>query len=218
MCSTLFLGLQPYLSRLSLFVGCVWFCVRAFATSQTKFQTTPALAAVSLNPARSLAAAQVASTGYSILDTLPLSPFAVRNSVAITPSSARHSSVSLWPRYEGKFQEMSPETLQVVPDRIWRGICDFEFLMQHLITTSYKYRQNEYQQSAHAWYHDMDCSFLSKYPLGIRDLDHTQESSPDLGETQAAAVTTEQRQEWGYIRCMMAIGAWWLMMIEVKTD
>ena len=143
--------LPTLLARLSLMLGCVWFCVRAFATSQTKLQTPPDLAAVSLNPARSLAAAQVASTGYSILDTLPLSPFTVRNSVAITPS-ARHSSVSLWPRYEGKFQEMSPETLQVVPDRIWRGICDLEISNATSLFTSYqiKVRQNKYQPM-HVW-------------------------------------------------------------------
>ena len=96
------------------------------------------------------------------------------NSAAITPS-AHHSSESLSGNFMTANSEKCHQTLQVVLlGRIWRGICDLEFSD----ATSRSRDQGPGPDS------------------GERGL--VSGAGTDLGETQAAAVTTEGR---GEIRC-----------------
>ena len=102
----------------------------SFCHIPDKTSDSPALAAVSLNPARSLAAAQVASTGYSILDTLPLSPFTVRNSVAITPSALSLRSQVMMANSKKCHQKLCKLSLTVSGGES----VTWKFLMQHIFS------------------------------------------------------------------------------------
>ena len=118
----------------------------SFCHIPDKTSDSPALAAVSLNPARSLAAAQVASTGYSILDTLPLSPFTVRNSVAITPSALSLRSQVMMANSKKCHQKLCKLSLTVSGGEsvTWR------FSDETYLLTSYQNRQvKESQGSTH---------------------------------------------------------------------
>ena len=147
-------------------------CVRAFATSQTKLQTPSARPRLLSLLARSLAAAQ--PTGYTFRHSPSVSsPPSVCNSAAITPS-AHHSSESLSGNFMTANSEKCHQTLQVVLlGRIWRGICDLEFSD----ATSRSRDQGPGPDS------------------GERGL--VSGAGTDLGETQAAAVTTEGRGRYG---------------------
>ena len=128
---------QPYFfaSNLTCLVSVYCWVVSDFVSEllphpRQNFRLPGPCCCLSLNPARSLAAAQVASTGYSILDTLPLSPFTVRNSVAITPSALSLRSQVMMANSKKCHQKLCKLSLTVSGGES----VTWKFLMQHIFS------------------------------------------------------------------------------------
>ena len=87
---------------------------------------------------------------------------------------------------------MSPETLQVVPDRIWRGICDLEISNATSLFTSYqiKVRQNKYQLMHVRM---LDNHEMYGFQLSVNVSARDQGPGPDSGEAGLVPALTLER-------------------------